>query len=871
MFNSANILPLREGNSSLHALLGGKGANLGELFRINDIRVPEGFVVTANAYNTIVASHKALNNLLDELSNIQAGDSTAISHCCSAIRELMASVVIPEAIVAEIASHLSRYDDATAFAIRSSATAEDMPGASFAGQLDSWLNITGPEQILLHITRCWASLFTDRAVTYRIQQGIDHRSVSMAVIVQQMIVPYASGVLFTADPVTGNRKESTIEAGFGLGEALVAGRVHADRYKVRGQTIIGKNIAANKPSAQASPGGGIAEPVPEGKQATQQTLTDEQVLQLVRIGKTIEQHFNHPQDIEWCFTGHTFFIVQSRPITTLYPVPVINQEPENRVFVSVGHQQMMTDAMKPLGLSVFQLTVARPMYEAGGRLFVDVTHELSTESGRQVLINMLGHSDPLMKDAFQTIIERNFVPLLQQDKPTAGAGNQGLSPADLQTQLENDPAIVQALIRNTEKSLAALRQNIRTKSGPALFDFILADMQQWQQDLKDPRSMGAIMTAMNAYRWINQKMEEWLGEKNVAGILTQSAPNNVTAAMGLALMEVADAIRPYPAVIAYLQQVQDDPFLEGLKTLEGGPEVLRVIQAFLDKYGMRCPGEIDITRTRWSEHPAQLVPILLTNLQHFEPGAAGRKFQQGVQEALQKEQELVARLQQMPCSEARIRETRHMIGLIRNFAGYREYPKYAIVNRFFIYKQALLREAERLVQAGIIRQKEDVYFLRYEEFRELVTTNVVNNATILQRKKAYQSYKKLTPPRVITSDGEMITGNYNRMHLPAGALAGLAVSAGIVEGRARVLFDMDNALLEEGDILVTTFTDPGWTPLFLSVKGLVTEVGGLMTHGAVIAREYGLPAVAGVQQVTRLIRDGQRIRVNGTDGYVELL
>ena len=212
-----------------------------------------------------------------------------------------------------------------------------------------------------------------------------------------------------------------------------------------------------------------------------------------------------------------------------------------------------------------------------------------------------------------------------------------------------------------------------------------------------------------------------------------------------------------------------------------------------------------------------------------------------------------------------------MIDRVRTFAGYREYPKYGMVSRYFVYKRALMEEAERLVQARMLREKEDIFYLRFQELQDVVRTKEVDEQLIRRRKEEFRSYEALKPPRVLTSDGEMINGAYRRDDMPAGALVGLAVSAGIIEGRARVILGPAEADLEAGDILVTAYTDPSWTPLFVAIKGLVTEVGGLMTHGAVIAREYGLPAVVGVEHATRLIRDGQRIRVHGTDGYVEIL
>lgn len=311
--------------------------------------------------------------------------------------------------------------------------------------------------------------------------------------------------------------------------------------------------------------------------------------------------------------------------------------------------------------------------------------------------------------------------------------------------------------------------------------------------------------------------------------------------------------------------------MDGLVKFDGGKETQDAFYDYLSKYGMRCTGEIDISRTRWSEKPTILVPMILSNIKNFKPNASHRKFEQGRQEALNKEQELLNRLKQLPDGEQKAKETKRMTDLIRNFIGYREYPKYGMISRYFVYKQYLLKEAEQLVQAGVIHEKEDIFYLSFEELHEVVRTNKLDNLIISNRKEDYKLYEKLTPPRVITSDGEIIVGKYKRGNLPAEAIVGLPVSSGVIEGRARVILNIEDAVLEDGDVLVTTFTDPSWTPLFVSIKGLVTEVGGLMTHGAVIAREYGLPAVVGVENATNLIKDGQRIRVHGTEGYIEIL
>lgn len=840
--------------------------NLGELSKIEGVQVPEGFCVTTEAFKETIRDNESLHALLNKLNSLTIEDRGQIKDISQQIRQTIIDLEIPPSVVEAVSHYVVQLGEQHAYAVRSSATAEDLPYASFAGQQDTYLNIIGTDAILKHMSKCWASLFTDRAIIYRMQNGFDHSKVFISVIVQRMVFPYASGVLFTADPITSNRKITSIDASFGLGEALVSGSVSPDSYKVQEDQIVDKSIATKTVAIYGLEEGGTITEEIDFEQQQIQALTDAQTLQLARIGRVIEAYFGLPQDIEWCLVEDAFYIVQSRPITTLYPIPEANDQ-ANHVYVSVGHQQMMTDAMKPLGLSFYLLITPAPMRIAGGRLFVDISQMLATHVGRNHLIE-LGKSDPLIKGALDTIIERDFIKLIPDSpKPTVPSH----SKFDMLEQIECNPAIVSELIHKTQASIEALKQNIRTKTGAHLFDFILEDIQELRHILSDPRSTSVFMSAMNASEWINEKMNEWLGEKNAADTLTQSVPNNITSEMGLALLNVADVIRPYPEVIHYLQSVEDDSFLDELPRFNGGQEAQDAIYAFLDKYGMRCAGEIDISRPRWGEKPITLVPILLSNILNFEPNAGRRKFEQGLQQALHKEQQLLDRLMKLPDGEQKAMQTKRMIDLVRNYIGYREYPKYGYISRFYIYKQALMREADRLLQAGVIHEKGDIFFLTFEELHEVVRTNKLDYETINKRKVDYTYYAKLTPPRVITSDGEIIAGKYKRDHVPANAFVGLPVSSGVIEGRARVILNMEDAHLEDGDILVTSFTDPGWTPLFVSIKGLVTEVGGLMTHGAVIAREYGLPAVVGVENATKMIIDGQLIRVNGTEGYIEIL
>ncbi|MEB8340910.1 rifamycin-inactivating phosphotransferase [Streptomyces endophyticus] len=877
------VVGLQEVDETHVAVVGGKGAHLGGLARIEGVRVPAGFCVTTGAFRRVVADAPSLDERLDRLARTDPDDREAIRTLSAELCRIVEGIGVPDDLAAGITRALSGLGERTACAVRSSATAEDLPTASFAGQQDTYLNIVGSEAILQHISRCWASLFSERAVTYRQRAGIDHRTVDMAVVVQRMVCPEASGILFTADPVTGNRKVATVDAGFGLGEALVSGLVNPDVFRVRGGEVVERTIAAKQLAVYALPGGGTEEVTVDARRQEQPSLTDAQVVRLVELGRRIEAHFGRPQDIEWCLTGGgaddgggdadaEFQIVQSRPITTLFPVPERDDQ-ENHVYLSVGHQQMMTDAMRPLGISVWQLTAMAPMHEAGGRLFVDATRRLGAPTSRAGLLDIVGRGDPLIRDALETVLDRgDFVPTLPDPDPAPAARPADSGPP---APIETDPAIVTGLIERSQESIAALEREIRTKTGPALFDFLLDAFEEHKRALGDRLSMQAIMAGMEATWWLNDKLYEWLGEKNAADTLTLSAPGNITSEMGLALLDVADVIRPLPEVLTFLQgagQLADDTFLDELTKRAGGPEARGAFEAYLDRYGMRCVGEIDITRPRWSERPTTLVPVILDNVRNFEPGAAARRFEEGLEKARQKEADVLSRLRALPVDGAgKADETKRMIDRVRTFIGYREYPKYGIIRRYFVYKRALLEEAGRLVRAGVLDDAEDIHYLTFQELHEVVRANRADGRLIEQRRDDFRTYQSLKPPRVLTSDGEAVSGTYRREDVPDGALIGLPVSAGTIEGRARVVLDMAEADLEAGDILVTAYTDPSWSPLFVAVAGLVTEVGGLMTHGAVIAREYGLPAVVGVDGATRLIRDGQRIRVHGADGYVEIL
>lgn len=859
------VIGLEEIDASMVGLVGGKGAHLGALTHIAGVRVPPGFCVITEAFDAVVAAAPGFDQRLARLSRLESADRVALRPAAAAVRDLIAGIALPDDMAAEITRAYAALGDSRACAVRSSATAEDLPTASFAGLHDSFLDVGGASSILDHVRRCWASLFTERAVVYRQRNGVDHRDVRMAVVVQAMVSPQASGVLFTADPLTGNRHVITIEAIPGLGEALVGGAVNPDAYRLSKGQVVERRIAVEARTEEARPTAGTPEVERAPGRGSGPVLTDAQLLRLAELGARIATSLGHPQDVEWCLRDDEIYVVQSRPITTLFPAPPA-PDGEVHVYISVGHQQMMTDAMKPLGISVWQHTTPRPMTVAGSRLFVDVTAPLASPAAREGLLEAMGRSDPLIRDALDTVIAREG--LLPPPPPDAPPAPASLPETEL---LDADPALVEALIAENQASVATLRREIEGKEGAELVDFIVDDFQELRRLLFDPRSYRAFMSAMEAAWWLNDRMQEWLGEANVADTLALSVPHNVTAEMGLALLDVADAIRPHPQVVEFLEGGVGDDFLEVLPRLQGGEAARDAIEGWLARYGVRCVGEIDITRPRWSERPADLVPLILSNIRNFEPGAGTLRFERGARQAEQKATDLLRRIRALPDGEARAEATRRMIDRLRTFMGYREYPKYGMVSRYFVYRQALLGEAARLVEAGVLPEVEDLFFLTLPELREVVRTRRIDLYVVRERKEEFRWHQGLQPPRVITSEGEAVTGAYRTGEVPEGALVGLGVSAGVVEGRARVISDIAQADLRPGDILVTAFTDPSWTPLFVAAGGLVTEVGGMMTHGAVIAREYGLPAVVGVEQATRRIQDGQWLRVNGAAGFVEVL
>lgn len=877
------VFYFNEIDKSSLASVGGKGANLGELCHVPGIAVPEGFCVTTNAYRDFVNTSKEFAALLKSLELIDTESMEELKAAGERIRTHLGNLDIPAPIRQEIIQAWRKTGTHHAYAVRSSATAEDLPGASFAGQHDTFLNIKGERNILDCVRKCWASLFTDRAIIYRQKNGIEHDKVLLAVVVQWMVFPEVSGIMFTADPVTGNRKIVSINASFGLGEALVSGIVFADLYQVRADKLIKKQIAKKEIAIYARPEGGTAKVEIEGEKQTAPALSDEQAIRLARMGRSIEEHFGSPQDIEWCLADNEIFIVQSRPVTTLYPVPKVTDD-KLHLFLSIGHPQMMTDAMKPLGISVLRTLVpfgkSAPqaesdlLQEAGSRLYLDLTPVLEYREARKRLPGMLLNLDESMGQVVQEFIRReDFRAAVQPGKrikfalakkafPTAFAMLRNILYRDNYQAIDEINRFIAEKVKENKTRLQEVSGADRIAQIQEMLSTLIPAFISRASQYMGP----AIIT----YKLIESLSQKWLGDAAELGGISKSPPGNVTTEMGLALGDVADAVRNHPAVIEYLKHASDERFFDGLKAVPGGGDVLPVFLDFFERYGMRGTGEIDVTRPRWREAPTQLVPAILSHIKGVRPGQHRRDYLAGRQEAELAAERLLERLRQTPRGSFKARCMQRLIKVYRSLIGLREHPKYFIVQNLDMFKQAILQEADKLVAAGVLEHPEEVFWFSLQEIKEMIETQRVDRGVITRRKEKFQHDQKLTPPRAITSEGEIITAKPG-IRVPPGALAGNPVSAGTVEGRARVILKLEEAKMDKGDILVAPYTDPAWTPLFPLAAGLVTEVGGLMTHGAVVAREYGIPAVVGVDNATKLIKDGQRIRVNGTEGYVELL
>lgn len=857
-------------------LAGGKGANLGEMSQMG-FPVPPGFCVTATAYLDFVHHHALLPFITQATENLDINNLAAVG---KAIRDHIQSVPIPEPIRQEIVEAFKQTGPDYSYAVRSSAVAEDLPQASFAGQQDTYLNIIGETQLLNRIRDCWASLFTDRAMLYRQQNRIGSDQVMMAVVVQKMVFAEASGIMFTADPVSGRRDMISIEAGFGLGEVLVSGLITPDRYlyNKRKKCVVEEAIAAKSMKLVARSGGGTDKIILPQEEGRERVLTSNMVQTLVEYGQALEEKFAGPQDVEWCLEAGNFYLVQSRPITALFPLPVpLPQDDALHCYICVNHVQMMTEPISPLGIDMlcgmFGIQSKKNNYfikTAGGRLYIDLSEILSAKHFGKLLTAFLANADYLMHSGLATMMDREeFNQRIKKNPKTPKALKKFLKPLIkivLQRIVYRSPEGIRDQVNRyiAERLSAAEEEMNCCRPGRERIQaaFKIMDFRTGFHFFLPVLAPGII-----SFKLLFFLEEKWLGKVTYADHIVQGMEGNLTTEMGLLTGDLADEVRKSPLLTEMFSGPDYGSLLECIEQLTGQETFRRRWDGFMDKYGMRGAGEIDLARPRWRESPEPLGHAIMAMVQTSSEQQHRKEFARTVNEA---EKAMVRLVEEVRHQQGRIkaRMISRVIKVLRHYLPLREHPKYLIVNLLMIAKRYILTEGENWVRQGRLAEAADIFYLNYQELLVAVDTNEPLHHLVSKRKEEYDFYQRLNPPRVLTSDGEEIKADYQTDQIPAGALAGLGGSAGVVEGVAKVITDPRQGAVNKGEILVAPFTDPGWTPLFINAAGLVTEVGGLLTHGTVVAREYGIPAVVGIVDATKKITSGQKIVVDGNRGLV---
>lgn len=910
--DSMFIVPLDSSQADL-ALAGGKGANLSLLARAG-FPVPGGFIVTTDANRTYVERNDLEGFILETLEDAKTADPERLETLSESIRGRFAAGGFPPDLLEVIRSAYLGLDlGSIAVAVRSSATAEDLPGMSFAGQQDTYLNVVGEESVLRAVVDCWSSLWTARAIGYRQRNGVSHRGIALAVIVQSMVQSEASGVLFTADPLTGKRDVIVVDAALGLGEALVSGRVTPDHYVVAAPAlhIVEKTLGEKALSIRGETGGGTISVAEHA--ASKQALPDAAIGELAFLGQRAAELFGAPQDIEWAWVEDRLWLLQSRPITSLYPLPAVKYTASSimpaeplQVLLSFGAVQGMLDPITPLGRDAVAVLVAgavnlfgdsqtyatqSALVEAGERLFLNITGALRHGVARRIVRHIPPVIEPGAVKALDSIMEDpRLTPTSQRVSLRA---LRRMVPVLLPTALRLAANLLwpDSGRRRTQRALQAMLSTNRARQARLTS---LGDTLDFAQ-----QALGAVAHSVTRL-WIPalgpgmaglNLLLRWAGElpdgRRSALEITRGLPYNVTTEMDLALWATAQAIRADAASYACFTENGAAAISACYQHGSLPIPALQAIRAFLERYGMRGVGEIDLGRTRWREDPLPVVQVIQSYLQITDPQQApDAVFARGAATAQSAEDRLSGMVREQPRGRLKARQVRWAARRVRALAGQRESPKFYIVSCMGLIREALLARGEELVRAGILQRSQDLFFLHLAELEEIARFEMspagpaysalpeekrrsVARAVAAHREAYDREKRRHQVPRVLLSDGQAFyEGVAEGVGESEGALVGSPVSPGVVEGVVRVVFDPHSTQLLPGEILVCPGTDPAWTPLFLSAKGLVMEVGGLMTHGSVVAREYGIPAVVGVTQATARLKTGQRVRVDGSAGRV---
>jgi len=870
-------------DSTMINAVGGKALNLG-IMSSAGLPVPGGFCVTTDAYRSVVADQ--LDDLMGKLGDAtDRGEATAAA---GKARGRVLSVELPPQLRIAIADHYQALGDNEPVAVRSSATAEDLAYASFAGQQDTYLNVVGSAALLDAVRRCWASLWTDRAVSYRNANAIDHRSVALAVVVQRMIDATAAGVMFTANPITGTRHETVIDASPGLGEAVVSGAVNPDHFVVNAvdRSIVTRRLGDKRIMITSLPGGGTELRELTGG-SSEACLNDEQVLQLVDLGQQVQRQYGAPQDTEWALdSAGTFWLTQARPITTLYP-QARTHGPGLRVLMCLSLAQGLTRPITPMGIAAVRLIgtsvatevrippdepLAGPaaMHAPGQRLYLDLTSALRNRLGRRAIIGAFTVMEARAATVLKRLAERPEFSLIQTRDHTmlrhiAGALLRNKVPFRMIAGLIN-PNLAYRGIATTERRLRRALTLPANATASQRLDFV--EQRLGSLFLLMPRTFAYAVGGLLMLRVSRQLLGDAAEPGELQEVL-RGLPHNVTTEMDLELWGLTEKIRnDQPSHGAFTESSVPD-LLQRYRERKLPPVAQRGLQSFLRRYGHRAVAEIDLGIPRWSDDPSHLLGVisnyLRLNTDDLDPIA---QFHAGQARAESMITILTERMAER--SQVRARMVGWALRRVRQLVGLRESPKFLLIVALATMREHLKVIGRQLAANKLIDQVDDVFFLDLGEVRQGLSGENVQPLVVVRREAYEQELKRRHIPRLLLSDGtepEAIAGAAAGVD---GALVGSPASTGTVTGPARVVLDPVGAHLEPGEILVAPSTDPGWTPLFLTAGGLVMEMGGSNSHGAVVAREYGIPAVVGVPDATHKIETGQLITVDGAAGLVSL-
>ena len=873
---------------------GGKGANLARLARAG-FCVPPGFIITTQVYRDYVSANRMEEWIIDTARAAPSEDATALDATSAAIRARFAAATMSPPLVEAIRDAYAALGRPPV-AVRSSATTEDLPDLSFAGQQDTILNVIGDAALLRAVVQCWSSLWTARAIGYRARHGIPHEEAALAVVVQQMVASDVSGVLFTANPLTGKRSETVIEATFGLGEALVSGRVEPDRYvvDVPAGRVLERRMGAKALSIRPRVEGGTLEAQEDA--AGRATLTESAVLELAGLGRRVAALFDAPQDVEWAQVAGRFHLLQARPITTLFPLPEGLPRGEVHVLVSAGAFQGMLDPITPLGTDVFRVALPKAFESAGGP-FAHGRAPGWVVAGQRWFIDLTG----LLRIPWTRATVRSGLRVIE---PTTGEALDeafaqfALAPVKLRTWLlALSPRFFLALLSRAlgnlmydllwpdrgrariQRGLAAVIEAFGQRSATAhslatrvaLLEQALASVPRTVVPLLMP-GMGAGLGCLRLLYWLAADLPD--GGRRVLE-MTRGLPHNVTTEMDLALWGVARAIRSDTRAAALFGTVDADALARDSIAGRLPAAAQAAIEDFLRRYGMRGTAEIDLGRPRWRDDPTPLMQVLRSYLRiEEEEKAPDVVFRRGADAAQRALASLIADLRRTRFGRLKAFVMKMAARRMRALAGLRESPKFTVMAMLGAVRAGLLASGHELARSGILHSPEDIFFLHVDELNALAGGETRDwRALVRERRNAYtREQRRRRVPRVLLSDGRAFYGGAGRGEGAAGpTLTGTPVSPGVCVGLVRVVADPQSAQLAPGEILVCRGTDPAWTPLFLAAGGLVTEVGGLITHGAVVAREYGIPAVVGVHDATTRLHTGDRIQVDGTNGGITIL